>query len=311
MAHVQGAKAAAFIWGGMLIIGAADNLMPLLTPVSSLWTFHLLRSAMVLLILVTAAPVAGWRLWPNRPRAVLARNLFSGAAMFLYFGSLAFVPIGVAVAGLFTAPVFVLLFSALFRAERVGLVRWLAVAIGFAGALLVIQPEEGGITLASLLPVLGGVFYAIGALATRSWCEGEGTVPMLVSYYVVIALGGAVGLAGLAVWPIDPAAGSAGFIARGWVAPDGWIWLWLLLQAVTSVIGVGCLTRGYQIGEATYVAINEYALILFASVFAWVFWDQFPGSLARLGMVMIIAAGAVITLRSERPDTPDAGAQAA
>lgn len=299
MRQVDGARAAAFIWAGMLIIGGADNLMPLISPESSLWTFHLLRSLMVLAILLGVARLQGWRVRPNSLWRVSARNFFSGMSMFLYFGALAFVPIGVAVAGLFTAPVFVLLFSALFRAERVGIVRWLAVLVGFAGALLVIQPDEGGLTLASFVPVLGGVFYAIGALATRSWCEGEGTIPVLLNYYAVIALGGALGLAWFALWPADAPPGPDGFVLRGWVAPAGLIWLWLVLQAVTSVFGVGFLTRGYQLGEATYVAINEYSLILFATFFAWIFWQQVPGPVALLGMVLIMGAGAVITLRSE------------
>ena len=305
MGRNTGLQAALLVWSGMIVIGLIDNYVRLLTPVTSLWMFHLVRSLMVLGALVGLGLVLGWRLWPRRVGRVMARNLFSGAAMFLYFGSLAFVPIGVAVAGLFTAPLFVLVLSALFRAEQVGWVRWGAAALGFAGALLVIQPEEGAITWAAFIPVLAGAFYAIGAIATRSWCEGEGTVPMLVSYYIVIGTGAALGLGSLMLWPQVAEPGAAGFVARGWVAPDLFFWLWMLAHAAGSLIGVACLTRGYQVGEATYVAINEYSLILFASILAWLIWGETVGPLALTGMAMIVAAGAVIPLRSaDQAPTP-------
>jgi len=204
-----------------------------------------------------------------------------------------------AVAGLFTAPLFVLLFSVLFRGQRVGVVRWAAVLAGFAGALLVIQPDEGALGWASAVPVLAGVFYATGALATRSWCEGEGTMPMVFSYFVILALGGLAGLAALAIWPQPAVDGPAGFVARGWVWPEGTVLFWIVVQAVTAIAAVGCLTRGYQIGEATYVAVNEYSLILFATVFAFLFWGQAVGTGALIGMALIVAAGMVITLRSD------------
>ncbi|WP_420859026.1 DMT family transporter [Marivivens marinus] len=298
--NVRHFAAAGYIFCGMAVIGLSDNAMPLLTPVTSLWVFHLMRSAMVIAMLLGIALIAGLPLLPKNWLRVTGRNLFSGGAMFLYFGALAFVPIGVAVAGLFTAPVWVLLFSVVFRAERVGWVRWLAVVMGFGGAVLVINPAAGGLSLAAVVPVMAGVLYAIGALATRSWCEGEGTAPMLFSYYLVIGIGALIGLGVLALNPMQAAPGAAGFVARGWVTPDLPTWGWIGFQAVTSIIGVGCLTKGYQLGEATYVAINEYALLVFASVFAWVLWGQTLSWTELAGMAMIVGSGAAIALRTPR-----------
>lgn len=295
--NVRHLAAAGHIWLGMLIIGAADNAMLLLTPETSLWVFHLIRSALVLAALIFLAYVRGWPLRPKSWVRVTARNFFSGVSMFLYFGSLAFVPIGVAIAGMFTAPVWVLLFSALFRAERVGAVRWSAVLVGFAGAILVIQPGDGIVGWSTVVPVIAGVFYAVGLLATRSWCEGEGTAVLMFSYYLLIGVAGLAGVVWLANWPVPAPDGAAGFVARGWVAPNGTVWFWLVVQALASIVGVGLLTRGYQIGEATYVTINEYALLIFASTIAWIVWGQALGIGALAGMAMIVGAGVVIALR--------------
>jgi len=86
---------------------------------------------------------------------------------------------------------------------------------------------------------------------------------------------------------------------RGYVEPNLTVVLVVVAQAVGSIIGVVLLTRGYQLGEASYVAINEYSLIVFASFFAWVMWGQTFGVIALIGIAMIIASGSIIALRSK------------
>ena len=283
---------------GMLVLGASDNCLPFLTADNGLWLFQALRSALGMPVLLLLSLAGLGAFWPRRWGPVMARNFFHAAAMILYFGSLAFLPIGVVVAGLFTAPIFVLVISVLFRGMRVGLWRWLAVAVGFAGALLVVKPDEGGLTLMSLAPILAGLFYAIGAVATRAWCEGESTVALTAGYFALLGLLGAVGVGVLAIWPMDPPPGPDGWLARGWVPPDATMLLWTGVQAVGSVLGVAFLTKGYQLGEASFVAVNEYSLVVFSSAFAWMMWGQTLGPLALLGMAMIVASGSVIALRS-------------
>lgn len=285
---------------GMFVLGVADNLIPLVSDRSSLWLFHTSRTALAMPMLVVVAMLGFGTVRANRPFWVLARNFFTATALLIYFGCLAVLPIGIVVAGLFTAPIFVLIFSALFRAESVGIYRWLAVAVGFAGALLVVWPEDGALTWLSLLPIAAGVFYAIGALGTRAWCEGEDALVMAFAYFFILGIYGLIGLIVLTLAPIDAAVGAEGWVQRGYVTPDvTMIWV-TLAQAVGSIIGVVLLTKGYQLGEASFVAINEYALIVFASLFAWIMWGQTLGTLALFGIALIILSGSIIALRSNR-----------
>jgi drug/metabolite transporter (DMT)-like permease len=67
---------------------------------------------------------------------------------------------------------------------------------------------------------------------------------------------------------------------------------------VGSLLGVFFIVRAYQLGEASYVGIFEYSLLVFVAVWAWVLFGDIIDPLATLGIVLIIASGAVIALRT-------------
>ena len=106
------ARGASLIVAGMTAIGFVDNFVWVIAAEISVWQFHLLRSAIALPLLALAAAF-GLRLRPNRPARVAARAALHGTAMLLYFAALGFLPIAQVGAGLFTAPLFVLLFAAI------------------------------------------------------------------------------------------------------------------------------------------------------------------------------------------------------
>lgn len=299
MQHSNPMKATAAIVTGMFVLGFTDNLVTLIASDFSLWMFHAGRSAMAVPMIGLMMMFGIGTLHAHRPLWVLARNFFTATALLIYFGCLAVLPIGVVVAGVYTAPIFVLILSMIFRNEEVGIWRWLAVACGFTGALLVVWPDEGGLSWLSALPVLAGLFYAIGVLGTRAWCEGEDTYVMTAAYFAILGVYGVIGLCYLTLWPVDAPIGPDGWAFRGYVTPSWTMWWVTFAQALGSIIGVVLLTRGYQLGEASYVAINEYSLIVFASLFAWIMWEQALSLQAIFGIALIILSGSVIALRSK------------
>jgi drug/metabolite transporter (DMT)-like permease len=205
-------------------------------------------------------------------------------------------PIVVVVAGLFTAPLFVLLINVVLQGEHVGLVRIVAVVSGFVGALLVIQPDPSALDPVAFAPIAAGVLYAIGAVVTRLWCARESTIALSAGFFGMLSL---FGLIGLLILPAGGPDGFEGFVFRGWVPLTVDMWFWIAVQAVGSIIGIGLIFRGYLLGEAGYVAVFEYSLLVFASFWAWVLWGQTVGPLALLGMAMIAVAGGDISLRSD------------
>ena len=218
--------------------------------------------------------------------------------MLFYFGSLAFVTFADAVAGLFTAPIFVRLISAFFFRQPIGPIRIIAVVIGFLGILLVLGNTANEFRYISLLPAIGGFFYACGSLATRQLCMGETTLSMLAALLIIQAIIGFIAVFCLSILGFDAPLGADGFILRTWVWDmSPFIW-WVILQAVGATIGVGLIFKAYQIGDASYVSIYEYSVFIFGPAFAWLLMDQPIAVLQALGILCITFAGLLIAFRS-------------
>ena len=285
----------------MALFGLIDNFIRLAAETGGLWQFHVLRSIVALAILWGVARATGAVLRPRRPGHVMARSLLNTTAMVIYFGCLGLMPIAQVVAGLYTAPLFVVIFSWLFWGEGVGPRRIVAVLIGFAGILLVIRPDQSGLTMLSALPVLSGAAYALGNMVTRRWCADEGTLTLLAGFFGCMMIVGAVGCAVIAVVQPAVAAGADGFITRGWVWPAGIFGLMVVVQGVGSLIGVGLSIRAYQIADATLVAVFENTLLAFATLWAFLLWGEWPDAVALLGLGLIALAGVIIAIRAPQP----------
>jgi drug/metabolite transporter (DMT)-like permease len=95
--------------------------------------------------------------------------------------------------------------------------------------------------------------------------------------------------------PGDP----SNYLTRGWVWPSAGVWVWIWLQAVFSLVGIGFIMKAYLIGEVTYVSIFEYSMLIFASITAWVLFGDKVRLLGFLGIGLIIITGIVISLRSK------------
>ncbi len=279
-------------------IGFTDNFVRIIAAEAGLWQFHVTRTVIVAVLLALLARPLGLRLRVVRLWAVTARSALHGSTVMIYFGCLAFLPVVQVAAGLFTAPIFVLLISRFAFGHRIGPYRIAAVAVGFLGMILVLGPPDGAkIGLASVLPVGAAVLYALGSIATREWCSRESAAVLTAGFFAALGVLGLIGMAALALWPQVVPDGQAGFVLRGLVVPSVGFWLWTFVQAAGSLAAIAAMVRGYQLAEASRVAIFEYVVLPAAAMWSWLIWGEVPGLQAILGIALIFAAGSVIALR--------------
>lgn len=291
------------IAGGMTLVGFIDNLVRAVSNDANVWQFHLLRSAMALVLLAAWLSARGalGRLGARRPWAVALRSAVMTAAMMLYYAALPVLPIAQVAAGMFTSPLWIIAISALFLGERIGPRRVLAIAAGFTGALLILQPDAEGLNLAALLPLGGGALYGVTILLTRRLCAEETTETIVLGAFLGYGAAGALGCLALALWPAPAAlVAAAPFVFAPWGAVDGRLLLWVLGFAFGAVAALALVTRGYQTTESASAALYDYAFIVSAGVFGWLFWGQTLDAVALIGVALVIGAGGFLALAPGR-----------
>lgn len=295
--------AACLVLAFATLIGFTDNYVRVIAAEGGLWQFHAIRTAMVFALLAVFTPILGLRLWPRSLKHVAGRSALHGVALLIYFGALAFLPVAQVAAGLFTAPIFVLLISRFVYGHPIGVVRIAAVATGFTGMFMVLGLEAvSGASPAALLPVVAGVFYAMGNIVTREWCADETPEALALGFFTAMGVLGVVGLVVLSIFPQSVPEGTAGFVMRGWVTPSPDFLWWTFVQAAGSLLAVAMLMRAYLIADASRVSVFEYLNLPLAAFWGWIIWDELLSPMAMLGMVLITAAGAMIALRARQAE---------
>lgn len=292
--------AAQAMLAAMAIIGVTDNAVPLMAETIGLGQFYLLRTLVALPILWAMSQMGFGTLLPHRVGAVVLRAMLVATSMVFYFSAVALMPIAQALAGLFTSPIIIVVVSVLFMRLRIGLVRIAAVIGGFVGVMFVLQPDFSAFDWMILLPVAGGFFYALGSIVTGTMCKDESTVSMLFVYLLAQGMIGGLFLAGIELWPLPVAEGAEGFVTRGWVWPVWEMSHLILLQGFAAVGGVFLITKAYQLGEASFVAVFEYSVLLVGPAIAWLAYGQVLNFGQIFGIGLIVLAGSTLALRSSK-----------
>ena len=215
-------------------------------------------------------------------RPVLARSAVDAMATLAYLASLFHMPIGNATAITMATPLFITLFAVLVWRERVGGARWLAIASGFVGVLLIVQPVADGFNAWALLCLLGTLLQTGRDLITRTIHTSVPSVLITVATSVTVTL-----LAGLLT------------AVQGWQAVTPQQLALLTGASVFLSAAYYLVIVGMRSGDMSVIAPFRYSGLLFALLVGWVVWGDVPNALAWVGIALLVGAGLYV-LRSER-----------
>ncbi|MEM8686703.1 MAG: DMT family transporter [Pseudomonadota bacterium] len=231
-------------------------------------------------IVIAVSGTAGLR--TKHPWLHVLRGLLMFSALALFFRGLKYLPLAEAISVAFSAPLFVTALSWPMLGERVGPYRWLAVVIGFVGALVILQPGTDAFRPETMLIIGSAVFFALAVLHTRRMSRTETNVAMY-TYSTIFA--------GLATTPFLP------FV---WVAPEGnHLWLFLTLALIGGAASY-LMIVAYRNAPAALNASFEYTALIWAALIGWLYWGEQPSSTVWLGSGLIVAAGLAITYRETK-----------
>ena len=175
--------------------------------------------------------------------------------------------------------------------ERVGWRRWLAVAVGFVGALFIIRPSWAVFGTVALLP-LGAAFLFAGYLLLTRRLRVEGS---LLAAQFITGVAGTVALAFslLAAGAVNPAEMRA-------VLPNGIQWLQMLGVGAVSFLAHGLVVLAFRHAPAATLAPLNYLEIVSATLLAYLVFGDFPAPPVWLGIAIIVGSGLYVAHRERR-----------
>jgi drug/metabolite transporter (DMT)-like permease len=240
----------------------------------------------LLLMVALVAPREGRQLLQTtRTGLVLVRAASLAVGSLLVGLALRRMPVAETTAIIFLSPMVVVLLARPLLGERIGVLGWIAAAIGFVGVLLVAHPGGGLDT--------GGVIYALCSVAalvcyqllSRTLVSTERTITML--FYTAMVGSAAFGV----------------MLPWFWAAmtPTPLEWLLFLGMGVAGGLGHFLFTAAYRHTQASLLAPLNYLQLLWAGLLGWLVFDHVPDHLSIVGMCVIAASGLMIALKSRQP----------
>lgn len=220
----------------------------------------------------------------RRPGLQLIRSALLLLSTIVFFSVLKIVPLSEGTAMNFCAPLFVLAISPWLLKEKSYASRWIAVAVGFIGMLIVMRPGGSIAPAGVVLGILSALIFAAVVVLTRKTNQYDH--PMVTLFYG--------GLVGMVI--------STAIVPFFWTphVPTTREWLILASTGVTSTIGHLLVNSAYKHAEASLLAPYAYLQIISATTMGWLVFGQLPDSLTAIGIGIICAGGVGIAYVEHR-----------
>ncbi|MGQ3015978.1 DMT family transporter [Phenylobacterium sp.] len=219
----------------------------------------------------------------TRPGAHATRAMVGLTGMIGGFLAVSHLPLTEATALSFSAPLFMTALSVPLLKESVGPHRWAAVAVGFVGVLIMIRPDPANLAnIGVIFALIGAVGSALAMITIRQISMTE-PGPRIVFYFTV-----AGALAGLASLPF------------GWIMPDPGTFALLVVMGLLGGVGQLLLTEAIRVAPVAVVAPFDYTQLVWASLFAFLVWEELPRALTLVGAGVVAASGLYILYRETR-----------
>ncbi len=218
----------------------------------------------------------------SKPTVVGLRALFGSISLMTTFAAFSLMPMADTTVLLFTASLFIPILGVFFLGERVGPYRWAAVIIGFTGVIIMVQPTGDVYTVGIAVAMVAACMHAALQVVLRYL--GRFERPLTVTFYFVVigTLVTALPLPFVAVRPtIDEIPLFFGVGLSGAAAQ------WLLSTA-------------FRHAPAAIVTVFNYSGIVWATLFGWMIWNEWPVPAVLAGAVVVIASNLLMIWRESR-----------
>lgn len=273
-------KGAALMMAAIFLFSIMDTLAKSLSadhpPLQIVWARY---TSQTIFAFVLLAPRLNTLLRTRYVKMQLLRSAFLFAATLMFFWSISLMPLATVTATFEVSPLIMTILAFFVLKETVGPRRWISVAIGFVGALIIIRPGSDLFTPYALLPAFAAACFAGYAISTRFLGRDESP---WTSFLYTALIGTLISCAIVPFYWVTPSAiGAVKMVALGMIGGVGHI----------------LLVRAFTLTEASYLAPFSYVGLLFNALWGFAFFNEIPTAYTVTGGAIIVAAGVYVWYR--------------
>lgn len=238
------------------------------------------RSVVSLAFMMGIVHFRGVRLRTPHWRSHLSRSVVGFISLICFFNAIALLPLATAVTFSYTSPLFLALALVWLRKIPLRFSVLGALAIGFAGVVLLLRPTfHADQLVGGLFGIANGFLSAMAYYNVRELGELGETEERTVFYFTLFTLIASV--LWMALYEFHPVDLRGGLLLLG--------------VGASATVAQLTMTRAYKRGNTLVSASLAYSTVIFASLFGMVFWQETLSLGAWLSIALIVASGLVTT----------------
>jgi drug/metabolite transporter (DMT)-like permease len=228
---------------------------------------------------ITASAVLRPKIRAPNMRLHLARTIFGATGVTLMFAAVAFIPMSDATAISFLNPVFGMILAIPFLGEKVGRWRWLAAAMAFVGALILLRPGPDTFQVAALLALGAALAMGFELVFIKKLADREPALQILL-------INNAIGCVLMSV-----------AVIAFWAPPTLAQWGVLVTLGLMMAGAQTCFINAIARADASFVTPFSYLTLIFAGLYDWAIFAQIPDWISVLGAAIIVSGAALLAWR--------------
>ena len=301
MSTDNNSKGIVLILIAMSLFSMQDALIKFIFEQSALYEIFFGRYLIAAIVLFIYLKFKGQKvsLKTHYPLLTFIRVSLHFIAFSTFFISITYMQLATANALFFSCPFFVSIFAKFFLKEFIGIRRWSAIAFGFMGVIIVLNPNFEEFEFRNLLPVLSALFYAASMTITKYTSDKDDVNTQLYYFYLIaLILCGIIylfmGNGQFNSTDFDP---TTQFIFREWFTNFDYTWKFILFFGLAASIAFVCIFSAYIIASPSVVSLFEYSLIIMSMIPGYFLFSEIPSLRTLIGVICIISAGVYIYFR--------------
>ena len=289
----------------MMVFSVQDGIMKHIYNFVSLYEIYLIRTVVsfiliLIFLILTKKPIV---FKSQYPILTLFRVILFFFGFSSFYISLTVLPLGTATALFFVTPFLITIFAYFFFKEEIGPRRWSAIAVGFVGVYITLNPDFSNFNYLSLLPILCAFCYSLSMIIIKKTSDKDSVYTQTFTFYI-----GAIIFSIIFYFVIGDGKfntiehPAAQFILREWFVDMENSILFMVATGVTATLAFLLLFTAYSIASPAVVSPFEYSILLWSPLIGWIYFNEVPTLSTVIGILIIVSSGIYIFLREKAQD---------